>query len=345
MSLKLTWANPNVVANSVAIYRGDAELNTAALPTPLVVLTGGETTWTDLTADFGKTYYYVLGTRTQYDEVFTANQKILVVDNRGAGPSVLKYGDDNLGYYGSVLGADFVGYGDFQAVAAVAMSNLAWSPSWHKFVRNGKIIYVPDSVPPDFWTWQQIYQFGFMYGIDANYPPGLTFTGLTATNQNRIIDFKGQKYRVRTIRGWSDDPLSQFVSTVVTNNESDAAAVLIKNNEFSDFIYALMAYVPLKQRTENYAENPDPGTYVGVAYNAGFNSDNQTLEMNRGRVLCQERDPGAVTASMLTRGLRATGYSSVPGWNKANLTYIQNRPVNTQARWLPVLELIDSVVL
>ncbi|ANZ48731.1 putative virion structural protein [Erwinia phage vB_EamM_ChrisDB] len=345
MALKLTWANPNVVANSIAIYRGDAELNPAALPTPLVVLTNGETTWTDATADYGKTFYYILGTRTANDEVLTASQKILVADNRGIGPSILKFGDDNLGYYGTVLSSDFVGFPDLQAVAAVTMSTLTWNPVWHKFVRNGKIIYVPDGVPPDFYTWQQIYQFGFMYGIDANYPPGLTLTGLTPTNQNRIIDFKGQKYRVRTIRGWSDDPVSQYVSTVVNGTESDAAALAIKNNEFSDFIYALMTYVPLKQRTENYVETADPGLYVGGAMNAGFNQDTQILEMNRGRVLCQERDTGGVTANMLTRGLRPVGYSSVPGWTKANLTYIQSRPANVQARWLPVLELIDSVAL
>ncbi|ANZ48453.1 putative virion structural protein [Erwinia phage vB_EamM_Caitlin] len=344
MSLKLSWDNANVVPNSVAIYRGDAELNTAALPAPLVVLTNGEKTWTDQTAEFGKTYYYILGTRTDVDEVFTANQKILVADNRGVGPSVLKFGDDNLGYYGTVLGADFVGYGHLQAVSAVALAAAAWNPAWHKFVRNGKIIYVPDSFVPQFFTWQQIYQAGFVYGIDATGPAGVNLTGLTPTNQKRVIDFKGQKYMVRLMRGWGDEDLSTFVSTQMTSNDHDVTANA-KNNEFNDFIYSLSSFVPLRQRTENFAENI-LDKWLNAPYNAGYNDSNQVRESNRGRIMCQERqNPGSgVATPVLIRGLRATAYASLPSYAKGNLSYCAMMGGTQELMWVPVLELIEDGV-
>jgi hypothetical protein len=345
MSLKLNWTNPNVVANSIAIYRGDAELNSATLPSPIVVLTNGETTYIDLTADFGKTYYYMFGTRTANDEVFSANQKILVADNRGVGPSTLKFGDDSLGYYGAVLSADFVAYPDIQSVAAAAIPSYLWNPAWHKFIRNGKVIYVPDSTPNAYFTYQQIYQAGFVYGINANAPDNVSITGFTPTNQMRVIEFKGQRYKVRLMRGLNDNPLDQYLATAITNANHDLFTDP-KNNEYNDFMYALQSFVPLLQRTENYVEGT-LDSYLGGPYNAGYNNGNLATETARGRIMCQERlvTATSATANVLTRGVRATDYASTPSYSKAHLSQIAERPANVELRWVPVLELIDGTTV
>lgn len=346
MALKLVWDNPNVVATNIAIYRGDAPLDfSTGTPTPLTVLSNGEKSWIDDTAQVGRTYYYVLGARTANDEVRSGNQKILVADNRGVGPSVLQYGDDNLGYFGSVLNADFVNYTHIAAAAATPITATTWNPTWHKFIRNGKIIYVPDSYIPFFTTWQLIYQAGFVFGIDAVAPPGHSVTGLTPTNQLRVIEFKGQRYKIRLMRGWDDAPIADFNPAKITSTEHDII-VGAKNNEYNDFLYGLNYFVPLLQRSENFASY-DPSNWLMPSYSGNYINDNAIRESNRGRLMMQERvnGAGAASANVLTRGVRPTGYATGPAYTKAYLSYISMMPGNGELLWVPVLELIEDVIV
>lgn len=346
MAMKLKWDNANVVANSIKIYRGDAPLDSKNLPAPLVNLTNGENEWIDPTAEFGNTYYYIFGTKTENDEVFTPNQMFLVGDNRGVGPNVLQAGNDALGYYGQVLASDFVNSAHIYAVAATmaGLPNQAINPTWYKFIRNGKIIYIP-SQNFGFATWAALYQAGFVYGTKGNGPDGVGLTGLTPTVQERIINFKSQKYKVRLMKGGFDRDVftaAEFQALISANDMDTYAAA--ETNEFTDLFYPLSAFVPNLQRLPNVEEIALDG-WLYSPYNASYNSSSQITETARGRIWVQERHPTTASnaASAIVRGLRPVAYSTTPTFSRANLTAITGTAGTSQGIWVPVLELIDEI--
>ncbi|AFQ96615.1 putative virion structural protein [Erwinia phage phiEaH2] len=341
MSLKLSWNNPNVVPTRVRIYRKDTDFDSSTLPAPLVELTNGETTWIDPTAVDGNSYYYVLGSKTDTDEVFTASQKILVADNRGVGSSTILHGDASLGYMDSILSVDFVNSSTILAAAlnASGLPVALVQPTWHKFIRNNKIIYVPDQ---QFGTasFPNLYRAGFVYGTDSVGPEGYPTAGLAApVNQLRIIEFKGQKYKIRLMRGWSDGVITDVNNWASTGQSNMDLVPEAQNNEYSDLIYSLAKFVPLKQRTPNWLNlSVDPwlGAPLSSYDSATINSWRATF-----RVLCQER---RANGNIFTRSMRECTLNQNQGSpnSKANLTYVFLGDVNQATIWIPVLELVEQ---
>jgi len=344
MSLKLVWTNPNLVATRVRIYRKDTDFDSSSLPAPSVELTNGETSWIDESAVDGNTYYYVLGSKTDNDEVFTASQKILVADNRGIGPSVLKYGDASIGYFGEVLAADFVNSSVIMAAAASTsgLSVPVIQPTWYKFIRNNKIIYVPDQFFSTGAAFASLYNAGFVYGVDGPGPTGYPTVGLSGpVNQLRTFDFQGQRYKIRMMRGWSDGPITDVANYVTTNTGNHDTVPEAVPNEYNDFLYALCKFVPLKQRTENYNnQSPDKwlATPISTYDNGTYNS-----WLAQFRIGVQER---AANGNVLTRGQRAITLNANQGSpsTKANLSAINYGAAAVANMWVPVLELVEQTV-
>ncbi|AXF51139.1 putative virion structural protein 13 [Salmonella phage SPAsTU] len=341
MALKLSWKNTNVVANSVVIYRGDAPLDSSALPEPLVELTGGETSWIDEDAAFGNTYYYVFGVKTANDLVLTPNQQVLVADNRGVGPSTLMYGDDNIGYYGTVLTADFVTNLDVVA-AGKSTNGLPSSLAtfvWHKFVRNGKILYMPSTTLGDV-SYTNLYHAGFVHGIDAEFPEGiLSTTGLTPTNQLTTFEFKGSTYKIRLMRGYNDGSFADIGDWNTATVDHDTLAVA-QDNEYNDLFYSLLRWVPLKQRTENFAELNFQQWLLSSG--ATSNSSSAGVEAARGRIAVQER---VANGNCLTRGQRNYIYSynsSTTADTKGHPQKLTIQGVTANSQWVPILELVET---
>lgn len=338
MALKLTWKNNNVVANTIKIYRGDAKLDPANLPAPLVELTQGETEWVDATAVYGKTYFYILAVVTANDFIPTANQQILVADNRGAGPSTLMYGDDNMGYFGQVLTADFLTNLDIVAAAITTAglpTTLVQAP-WHKFVRKGKILYMP-AAPFGQVTYNALYAAGLVYGVNASAPPNASIGDQTAVNQYRPIEFKGQKYIPRLMRGFSDGPQNDWQGwNWAQDSIPDSISPIGTVNEFNDLFFSTLSFVPECQRTENYAEG-DIATYVGTA---GASYDDVNIYYRPSRIICQERNTANV--NVLARARRSWsyggGYNTV-AYNKNNLQFMSPQSPVQSSTWVPVLEL------
>ena len=337
MALKLKWKNNNVVANTIKIYRGDAKLDPANLPAPLVELTKGETEWVDETAAYGKKYFYILAVVTANDFIPTANQEILVADNRGAGSSILQYGDDNIGYFGQVLPADFLTNLDILSVAATTAGLPATlvSAPWHKFVRKGKILYMPSGTFGRV-TYNALYTAGLVYGVKGSGPAEANLGGLTPVEQYRPIDFKGQKYIPRLMRGFSDGLQNDFQGwnwAVDTQPDISGVGTI---NEFNDLMFSVVNFVPECQRTENFYDGT-MDVYVG---SPGFSTQDASLYTVPGRVLCQERHPTATT--VLARSRRNWVYSYNNPTVLHDKTYLQvmNPQAATQSSvWVPVLEL------
>lgn len=342
MALKLQWKNKNVVPTHVLIYRGDTELNGAALPSPLVTLTNGETSWTDNTATFGKTYYYILGTKTDNDLVLTPNQKITVADNRGAGPGTLLVGDDNLGYYGTVSSADFFNSSHILAAAkkTIGIPTALVQPLWHKFVRKGKIIYIPNA---SFGTatWNNLYSAGLVYGVDATLGPGAALGSLVPTNQLCVMTLNGENYKPRLMRGWTDSMLNN--PTIPTAGGSHDTAPFTEDNEWNDIVYPLFFHVPMLQRFENVGK-ASWDTIPGAPTANWSSNENVIALQNAGRCLCQERNSAN---GVLTRGMRAANYGQSPTLvhDRSYLSVFGVDALNVDRRWWPVVELIDVVEL
>ncbi|ANZ50592.1 putative virion structural protein [Erwinia phage vB_EamM_Stratton] len=338
MSLKLTWANPNTAATAIRIYRKDTTFDSSSLPAPLAEIGPLETTYTDTTAVEGNTYYYIIGTVNAIDEVFTPTQKITVSDNRGVGPGVLLGGNGVLGYFGTVAPEDFINSSSIlaQAASVTGIPSTLISPTWHKFIRNGKILYVPDTF---FGTsdWRYLYQAGFVYGVDGNGPPGFVSTGVTLTNQLRVVVFKGQRYKIRLLRGWSDGPETDIINFngAVSNHDNLANT---PDNEYNDLVYALCKFTPYKQRVPNFA-NLEWDKLIGLPTTDWSSSGSQANQINTYRFVCQERWP---SGSVLNRGQREVtwGQNASPH-RRDHVSQIAASIVTQSLYWLPVLELID----
>lgn len=342
MSLKLQWNNKNVVPTHVLIYRGDAALDSSSLPLPLVTLTNGETEWVDATAQFGKTYFYILGTKTDTDLVLTPNQKITVADNRGAGPSALLVGDDNLGYYGTVSSADFFNSGHLIAVAKklTGIPTALVQPMWHKFVRKGKIIYLPDA-SFGMATWNNLYAAGLVYGVDGPLGQGAVQGGTVPVNQLCVMTLNGENYKPRLMRGWSDGVLNNQIVPEAPGYHDTAPNT--ENNEWNDLVYPLFFLVPLLQRMENVGV-ASWDTIVGAPTTNTTSFASMYAAQDTGRCLCQER---GISDNPLNRGVRSVvwGQTSPVPHTRNDLSIFATNALNDTRRWWPVIELVDYVEL
>lgn len=312
---KLTWTNPNgATPITVNIYRGVAPLDRANLTSPIVSLTAGETTYTDNTALRGVTYYYVFETISATDRTVSQNYPITTIPRRGAGPNTLQAGDYNYGYFGSIVSASFINANALRTAVNFSLGTVvAVSPKWHKYARNGKVLFIPEQpLTNGSLTWKQLYDAGLVFGTGDNgpYNAGANFL------QNAQVTIGPDTYRVRLMRGYNDD-YNVFAPAATTPEPVEAFTC-----EWDDLIYPLCVLVPTVQRMSNRASLT-------------------TAQLNGvgGYVIAvQEKPTNAASTSHLYRGT-ASGL-------RAGITQRQSTPYsNASMSWWPVLELIESAVV
>lgn len=315
MKLTLTWKNFNVAPVSMAIYRGDAPLDPAALPAPLVTLTAGEETWVDPSVTRGQLYYYMFVTTGSTDKVPTRNYPIRAVPRRGHGPTDLLYGDYELGYFGSLTALEFattvdllkaIGFSGAEAAAlAVAKGGM---PTWHKFAYKGKILFITEGgISTSSMNWMQLAQKGAVYGTDTALPDFTT--PKHGTVQNASITIGPDRYRVRLPRGTEGDP--SVPSTQVAGN------ITTGNSEFDALCATMVMWVNINQKLPNVASL--------TPTNFGFASKAQGI-------MCQEVN---VANLVLERGSTAASAASV------SLASFALTLTNTGV-FVPVLELVEN---
>ena len=210
MSIRLTFTNPNN-ADSVKIYRSEAKIDLAALPEPLATLPGNATTFSDVTAVRNKVYYYVISSIKGDDVLFTPNQQYGYFPDTGPGPSKLLRGNWNEGYFGTCTQAELFGAAELCTALAFTPSaqNTSASWVWHKFILDGKILFMPDQSAGS-TSWYELYNAGLVYGVDGNgdTPPG--FSG-GARNQKRQVTKNNRTYWVRLPKG-SAAPTTEYLT-------------------------------------------------------------------------------------------------------------------------------------
>lgn len=344
MAIKLKWVNPNAFNTVVEIYRGDAPLDRKNLGSPIATLSNGETSWLDTTATYERVYYYVFVTKRGSDRVVGANNKVETVERKGVGPNNFLYGNERLGYYGKVRPTDFINsskiLGALKSLAGIPA--VAIAPTWYKFARNGKTLYVPD-MSFGVVAWDSLYKAGAVYGVDG---PGGERGSLPAVNQKVIVEHNGDEYLVRLPLGVKNTPednidLTVFPRDEVNDNMVDMTAAAYRNLrcEFNDLIYPLFHVMPNEQFLPNVRQLDSQKL---------LNNDNSSTDRFRG-FACQERVPGQPYAiargrSMYYYGLATPRPRITLTCAKAISTAEGRTPGSVHVTtWMPVLELVVPV--
>lgn len=324
MYIDLQWTNLNSKTVKLEIFRGDAPLDRENLGTPIATLTEGETTYRDSTnVVIGKDYYYVFVTSNDSDRVVSQNYRIQAVGRRGPGEQTLVQGTNELGYFGPLPSTDFININELVTRTnlrsqATNITIAQPTPIWHKFVRKGKILFIPERPVAYNVSWQGLYSLGMVYGReDTGSNPLMT----NKVVQNAKVTIGADTYRVRLLKGATDQDYTTWANSLIETYP-----------EFDDLVYPLLHTVPDNQRLDNFFAN---GKMTGTEF---FQSWSAVCS-----VYCQE----LMTANASMYRMQAV-VSGQYDYNSDILTAIQYRSsvnmgtASSTYAWLPVLELIEE---
>lgn len=314
MDTILTWTNLNAPGTfTTKIYRGTAKLDRSNLANPIATLTNNESTYTDTTTVRDTQYYYVFETTVGSDKQSTDNIPIKAVPRKGPGPTTIQIGDFGYGYFGTLTAGEFINTNDLRAAIGLTVGVVnQQGPIWHKWIRNGKVLYVPNGPLVGSISWKTLYDLGAVFGVDAAGP----YNAGANVNQSAKVTIGGDQFRVRCMTGFSDN-YTQFPVTPAATEPTE-----LYPNEWNDIIYPLSMYCPDLQRMANVQQ--------ATVADLGMALTGVTL----GSII-QERVSAVAASNNLLRGNTT-----------ANRTGIANRAAATyngmSYGWWPVLELIDQ---
>lgn len=316
MHIDLYWANLNSDQVTLEIFRGDAPLTETDIDegTPIATFTEGEEQYRDTDVEAGKTYYYVFVTSNEDDRTISVNNPIVAINQRGIGPQTVIDGDLTLGYMGEVESSRLINTQELVNIMEMDGVSIANPfPTWHKFVRDNKVHWVPNAPLASNVGFNWLYDQGLVYGIETDG----TNPHVSGTEQMRTIKIGLDTYIVRLMTG------------IVDGNWEELDRTAYYDNEFSDFVFPLMHSVPGTQKLNNVMLN---GQYIRDVF--GLNANQ--------KILVQE--PINAT-TCVTRGYGNNVYDYAADYTSyyETRTYTTNRTTrDTNHLWWPVLELIEN---
>ncbi|ANZ49522.1 putative virion structural protein [Erwinia phage vB_EamM_Kwan] len=328
MAFTLRWRNDNTKPVVVRIYRSTTVIDPTKLPAALATLSNGETEWTDTTAFYGVTYYYftTVTNPTTGKTVNGVNTPYTNEQRRGVGPNTLQFGTDMLGFYGDVVYDDQFPLGGFQQkvqdllLSVSSTFTAAYRFPVSKYARNGKILYIPSSPISSGLSWAALYAAGMVYGTDDAGPENGRGS-LTAAVQDASCVWKGDKYRIRLMRGLSESPNTPaFAFDAKYNGVTHDASDLTGFNEFNDLFYSTQYFFPAKRRTDGY-RFAAPFTTTNSNYADGYLTMEHDTASNN--ILTRGTITSPMSADLLTT-IRYRGHGSVV------------------TAWVPVFELVED---
>lgn len=329
MQIYLNWENLNSASVKLEIFRGDTPLDRANLPSsPIATLTAGETSYIDTdNILLGRTYYYVFVTSNAGDRTVSQNYEVSAVSRRGAGPQILVQGDNTIGYFGTIPSGEFI----YPAALATAV-NLTTStvpslvmprpnPLWYKYVRNNKILYIPEGPIGAGVSWTSLYNLGLVFGTGDNGETSTPWVPATKVLQNAKVKIGGDWYRVRLMRSWFDAPSA----------EAPVAGNKVPFPEFDDLVAPIYHQVIPTQRLNNHYVN---GRYywADLSLSGGMNGYKTCMELTLASQSVV-RGPANIAASTLEYTAKAV--------STASLSYQGALAITGAYEWWPVLELIE----
>lgn len=150
----------------------------------------------------------------------------------GPGVKTLKYGNEELGYFGEVSNEDLFDVTDLRREFNFWDGTDQTRPTWIKMFLDGKVLFFPIQRIVSALSYSQLYAAGLVYGTDNNgvYPLN------PPVNQLKIITKGTDAFKVRLFKGGVDDP------TVITGTTSLSASVpKLLESEFGRIYAALVA--------------------------------------------------------------------------------------------------------
>lgn len=309
MQVKLRWVNRNTLTVNTKVYRNIAYTESADLGQPIIILPGTTTEWIDESVVRGQDYWYTLGTLYETTEVFSKPVKVSVRYDTGPGPSVLQYGDSQLGYFGTVAATEF--FTQQEILNNFGLSNgsvVNPLPVWDKWLRRGKVLFVPRG-SFTLVSYQILYLKGAVFGPDKPKPTWLT---LETTPQTATISKGFYKCIVRLPTGIDDRaPNDSKIASV------EGVPLARRHSEIGDLIYPLCGtWFPPAQ---TFPRVPFPVAAVEL--------------QGPGSYWCQETHSSSGTILIVT-GPRAT---TEIAWLESAIP-----PLTSSAYWKPILELVQS---
>jgi hypothetical protein len=314
MYIKLKWLNRNQIPVTTKIYRNDTQKANDQLGTPLATLDGSITDWTDNTVVRRNTYYYTLETVNGGQSVYSAPIKVVADYNNGPGPRDLQWGDSQFGFFGTINSTDFITPADLNAMLVIPPQANTSNPlpTWNKWIRRGKICYVPNAPVHIAALYDTFYKSGVHFGTADNGPwmPGSTSTPVT---QGRTISKGFDKFIVRLPTG-ADDRNNPTDSIAATPADS-----LRRYSEVADFLYPMLSNLVCPS-----ARCPKLPHAVGYGnLNAGRDVVTSTRQGTTGFV----RSIGTTAPTL--DGALYEKFGAVLAWN-------------VTGSWIPVLEMVPD---
>jgi hypothetical protein len=221
MSVTLTWGSANAaLADSINIYRATTPIDVNNLPVALATgVAGSATSYIDTTAVRNTTYYYVVGHVRGGNELLS---QVLIMGHypdTGPGPQTLLRGDWNLGYFGLIPTTNLFLPSQLHAQVPIpgALQADGNVTGYHKFIRKGKILFIPNNIFTTLLTFGTIYNNGLLFGTNDNgsfpfTPSAANFSSYSApVNQYKVATQGAYQFIVRTLRA-SDKPTNVYAT-------------------------------------------------------------------------------------------------------------------------------------
>lgn len=242
MAINLRWSNLNTPSSILAVYRSDTPnpdyRNTQ--DQPLVILAGDATSYRDDTTVSGQLYYYSIKVTNGASVSWTPQFSSADIMKRGPGPNIIIKGNNRLGYFGTVDALELPTIYDDPGINKFITTNMLRAP-WHKFVRKGKILYVPKWLPvtgpaSTAGISASVFEkkYGTDNGIEWNFNPA--DKGWADAGKETVVSLNGYSYHPRLPRGFPDDWDGVSINGVDLTN--------LANNPLTEFNEVIQCILP-----------------------------------------------------------------------------------------------------
>jgi len=225
----------------------------------------------------------------------------------GPGEKTLVYGNEELGYFGTLTVDEFMDYSELRRQLKFFLGNAQNSINneWVKAIYNKKVIFFPRKYIASSIGWNMLYDNGLIHGVDNN---GAFQSVNGPVNQQRLVSAKGSTFRVRVFASDKSDPTA-LSGSFNWGNPTTQPQIDINLSELGCMVNSLRSSAPI-----NY---PGPKWKVldaGDLFNGVTGVAKQTVGSNN------------------LNFLAASSSIGVSPYTKATNSYA----------WLPVLELVPS---
>lgn len=323
MRIRLRWADKNLAPHTTKIFRSDTQPTGSPTGTPLVTLTNGETTWDDTTVVRGNVYWYTFEVSNATNKVASVPVQVTALPRTGPGVQEPVWGDQDWGFYGVLDEASFLSSSRlFSQFAPGGIVNPT-ANTWHKWVRNGKTLFVPRRAVSYSVVWNTLYSKGLVFGVSG---PGPQKAANPEKDQLTTFQLGSDEFIVRLPTGFADaDNPTRLIPAGATTS---AAGPYRKDSEVADLFWAPISLFPTER---NKAMN---GTDLWIVPS----QTGMYYSLSGCRPICQE-----LTTALNTIHAPNPYTSDTDLTNPYASTAYGVGATDTALGWWPILELIETL--